>query len=99
MLRNLIDLLILAALWGGSFLFLRIAVAEFGPVPLVELRVAIGGLFLLPALCLRHGLGELRENAKQIFALAALHSAIPFSLLAYSTLSLTAGFTSILNST
>jgi drug/metabolite transporter (DMT)-like permease len=44
-------------------------------------------------------LGELRENAKQIFALAALHSAIPFSLLAYSTLSLTAGFTSILNST
>ena len=99
MLRNLIDLLILAALWGGSFLFLRIAVPEFGPLPLVELRVAIGGLFLLPALWLRYGVVELRGNAREIFILSIIHSAIPFSLLAYSTLSLTAGFTSILNST
>ena len=99
MFGNLLRLLILAALWGGSFLFLRIAVREFGPVPLVELRVAIGGLFLLPALWLRYGLGDVKENAKQIFTLGIIHSAVPFSLLAYSTLSLTAGFTSILNST
>lgn len=99
MLGNFFRLLILAALWGGSFLFLRIAVSEFGPVPLVELRVAIGGLFLLPALWLRFGLGDLKEHAKQIFTLSIIHSAVPFSLLAYSTLSLTAGFTSILNST
>lgn len=99
MLGNLLRLVILAALWGGSFLFLRIAVAEFGPLPLVELRVAIGGLCLLPALWLRYRLADIKENAKQIFLLGIIHSAIPFSLLAYSTLSLTAGFTSILNST
>lgn len=99
MLGNLLRLVVLAALWGGSFLFLRIAAPEFGPLPLVELRVAIAGLFLLPALWLRHGPGELKEHAKQIFILGIIHSAVPFSLLAYSTLSLTAGFTSILNST
>lgn len=99
MLGNLFRLLILAALWGGSFLFLRIAAPEFGPVPLIELRVAIGGLFLLPALWLKYRLGDLKKNAQQIFTLGIIHSAIPFSLLAYSTLSLTAGFTSILNST
>lgn len=99
MLGNLLRLVILAALWGGSFLFLRIAVPEFGPLPLVELRVAIAGLFLLPALWLRYRLADIKENAKQIFLLGIIHSAIPFSLLAYSTLSLTAGFTSILNST
>ncbi|MBI2357568.1 MAG: EamA family transporter [Deltaproteobacteria bacterium] len=99
MLRNLIDLLILAALWGGSFLFMRVAAPEFGPVPLMALRVTIAGLFLLPAYWMKYRLAEWKANAKQIFILGIIHSAVPFPLLAYSTLSLTAGFTSILNST
>lgn len=99
MLGNLLRLVILAALWGGSFLFMRVAAPEFGPVPLMELRVVIAGLFLLPVQCLRYGLVEWRANVKQIFILGIIHSAVPFPLLAYSTLSLTAGLTSILNST
>ena len=48
--RDLIDLLLLAAAWGGSFLFMRIAVPEFGPMPMVEMRVAIAALVLVPLL-------------------------------------------------
>ena len=52
-MRDTVDLLILSALWGASFLFMRIAVPEFGPVVLAELRVAIASLVLLPVLILR----------------------------------------------
>ena len=45
--RDLIDLLLLAAAWGGSFLFMRIAVPEFGPMPMVEVRVAIPPIGML----------------------------------------------------
>ena len=45
--RDLIDLLLLAALWGGSFLFVRAAVHGFGPFALIELRVGIAALVLL----------------------------------------------------
>jgi drug/metabolite transporter (DMT)-like permease len=44
--RDLAELIALAALWGGSFLFLRIAVPAFGPVAIAALRVA--GAALLP---------------------------------------------------
>ena len=40
----------LGAIWGSSFLFMRLAVTEFGPIPTATLRVTIGALFLLPFL-------------------------------------------------
>jgi drug/metabolite transporter (DMT)-like permease len=96
-MRDLIDLILLAALWGASFLFLRIAVPYFGAVPLIELRVAIGGLVLLPLLALRRGLPDLRAAIRPIFILGVGNSALPFTLFAYATISLNAGFVSILN--
>ena len=51
--RDILELLVLSALWGASFLFMRIAVPEFGPVVLAELRVAIASIFLLPILMMR----------------------------------------------
>lgn len=62
--RNLLDLLLLAAVWGGSFLFMRLAVPEFGPIALIELRVGLAALVLLPAALWRascpssHGTGR-----------------------------------------
>jgi len=49
--RDLLDLFLLAAVWGGSFLFMRLAVGEFGPVALIELRVGLAALFLLQPRC------------------------------------------------
>src|SRR5579875_3288944 len=48
--RSPVELLGLAAIWGGSFLFLRIATPHFGPAPLVDLRLALGALVLTPFL-------------------------------------------------
>lgn len=43
-----ISLVWLAAIWGASFLFMRVAVPEFGAVPLMTIRVGLAALFLLP---------------------------------------------------
>ncbi|MDA0265503.1 MAG: DMT family transporter [Cyanobacteria bacterium] len=94
-----LELVILAALWGGSFLFMRIAAPELGPIWLSECRVLLAGLVLLP-LVIRRGLWpELRRHARPLMVVGFLNSALPFSLLAFASLSLPAGMTSILNGT
>jgi drug/metabolite transporter (DMT)-like permease len=95
--RDLTDLLMLAALWGASFLFIRIAVPSFGPAPLMFLRVAIGGVFLLPLLIARGGLKDFRQALLPIFIVGVINSALPFTLFAFAAISLTAGFVAILN--
>jgi drug/metabolite transporter (DMT)-like permease len=97
--RDLLDLLLLAALWGGSFLFMRVAASEFGPLALIELRVGVAAVFLLVVLAARGRLGLLRAHAAPMAVVGVINSALPFSLLAYATLSVTAGFASILNAT
>ena len=51
--RDLLDLILLAAIWGSSFLFMRLLVPSFGPVALAFVRVAGASLCLLPILLLR----------------------------------------------
>lgn len=93
------ELLLLAALWGGSFLFMRIAAPVLGPIWLIELRVLLAGLALLPILVRLNLWHEIRRNWMPLFIVGCINSAIPFALLAFSSLSLPAGFTSILNAT
>lgn len=96
--RDTVEFLALAAIWGASFLFMRVAAPEFGPLSLMLVRCAIGAATLLPVL-LWHGEGrELLGNAGRLLVVGTLNSAIPFVLLGVATLSLTAGVTSILNS-
>jgi drug/metabolite transporter (DMT)-like permease len=97
--RDLADLLLLAALWGASFLFMRVAAPAFGPSALVEVRVTIAVAFLLPLLAWRGGVAELRVHAPTLAVVGVMNSAIPFVLFTYSTLTITAGFASILNAT
>lgn len=93
------ELLLLAALWGGSFLFMRIAAPVLGPVWLIELRMLLAGVALLPLL-LRLGLwSEVQRHWWPLLVVGCLNSAIPFLLLAYASITLPAGFTSILNAT
>ena len=97
--RDLIELLLLAALWGASFLFMRVAAPVFGPVPLIAVRVGVAAAALLPVLALRRGLPALRGRIRPVLVTGAINSALPFCLLAYTTLSVTAGLASILNAT
>lgn len=98
-LRNVFDLVTLGALWGASFMLMRVAAPEFGPLALIEVRVVIGAIFLFAWLAIQGELKTLQGRSWQFLVLGAINSAIPFSLFAYCTLTLTAGFSSILNST
>lgn len=80
--RDLVDLFVLGAIWGASFLFMRVAAPEFGAVPLIAARVGIAAIFLVVVLARRGGLDQLYTNAARLTFLGAINSAIPFSLFA-----------------
>ncbi|MEM0978975.1 MAG: DMT family transporter [Cyanobacteria bacterium P01_H01_bin.58] len=93
------ELFLLAALWGGSFLFMRIAAPEFGPIWLIESRVLLAGVSLLPLLLSQGLWPHLRSQWRPLLMVGILNSALPFSLLAFTSLFLPAGMTAILNGT
>ena len=95
--RDLLDLTLLAALWGGSFLFMRYAVPDFGVVPLIWLRVALASICRLPLLLLKRQFGALRRQAGALTVMSLFNSGLPFLLIAWATLSITAGLASIMN--
>ncbi len=98
-LASVIDFAALAAIWGSSFLFMRLAVVEFGPLPTAALRVAIAAAFLLP-LMLGKGHGKVfRQHWAKICAIGVLNSGIPFFLFSFALLSITTGMSGILNAT
>ena len=97
--KDIVDLILLAAVWGASFLLMRMGAPEFGVVALVQLRLLIAALFLLPILKMRIGYSELGPNWRPLTVLGFLNSAVPFLLLTYSTLFVTAGFSSVINAT
>lgn len=98
-LRDYLILILLSAIWGASFLFLRISSPVFGPFFLIELRVVSGLLVLLPWCLLIGKQHEVLANWKPIFVLSLCNMSLPFCLLAYATLSIGAGFASIINAT
>jgi drug/metabolite transporter (DMT)-like permease len=95
--RDTINLLTLAALWGISFLLIRVAAPEFGAIPLIAVRVALAALVLLPIVCVRRGLLELRTHWRAVVVVGMLHYAIPFSLFAWAMLTLTGGYSAVIN--
>lgn len=97
--KSLLQLLLLAALWGASFLFMRIAAPVIGPAILIELRLLLAALFLLViALLLKRNL-NIRHHWKHYCVLGWFNSALPFLLLAYAAQTLSASLLSILNAT
>lgn len=93
------ELAVLAAIWGASFLFMRLGAHEFGPIAMAALRVGIASLALVPLLAARQSLSELRREWRPLLVVGLLNSAIPFALFAYAALSITAGLSSIVNAT
>ncbi|MEH6937945.1 DMT family transporter [Bacillus sp. JJ664] len=96
--KELIALIGLAALWGASFLFIRIAAPIFGPVLTIQGRVSIAALALVLYLVIIRRSLDFRKRWKQYIIIGALNAAIPFTLIATSALHLTASMSSILNS-
>lgn len=105
--RDFFELCALALLWGSAYLFIRSAVPEFGPVPLVALRLAISALCLAPLLLVDRseagstlrGVAALRAGLRPLLVQGAFLSALPFVLLAWAALTMSAGLTAILTAT
>jgi drug/metabolite transporter (DMT)-like permease len=97
--RWIFDFVLLAALWGSSFMFMREASREMGPLPAAGLRVCIAALFLIPILLLKGLGGALRRHWKMTFAVGVINSAVPFVCFTYALLSITTGLSAILNAT
>lgn len=94
--RTPLELTLLGAIWGASFMLMRVAAPEFGALPLVELRLAAGALVLLPFLWLERS--HFSARRWPILALiGAINSAAPFALFAWAAQIAPAGIGAICN--
>src|SRR5690606_8830301 len=91
-----LELGVLGAIWGASFLFMRVAANDFGPAPLVEVRLALGSLVLLPFLWRDRSRFPLRLWRK-LALIGAINSALPFLLFAWAAQRAPAGIGAIAN--
>ena len=94
--RTPVELTLLGAVWGGSFLFMRVAASDFGPFALVDVRLALGALILVPFFW--------RDRARftpavwlRIFGIASINSVLPFVLFAWGAERAPAGIGAISN--
>lgn len=91
-----LELVLLGAIWGASFLFMRVAAPEFGAVALVELRLALGALVLLPFLWIARDRFPLALWPR-LALVGAINSAVPFVLFAWAAERAPAGIGAIAN--
>lgn len=96
---HLIWLLILAAIWGGSFLFTRISAPVLGPEILIASRLSLAALFLFSVSRVLHKPLHARQHWRHYLTLGVINNAIPFLLFAYAAQTLSAADMAILNAT
>lgn len=93
---DILQLIALGAIWGSSFLFLRISVGDIGPVPLMFIRLALGSLVLLPFLLRDRAHFTLKRWPLLAF-IGLINSALPFLLFAWGAERAPAGIGAIAN--
>ena len=91
-----LELALLGAIWGASFLFMRVSAKDFGPLALVEVRLALGSLVLLPFLWRARSQFPLSLWPK-LALIGAINSALPFLLFAWAAQRAPAGIGAIAN--
>ena len=97
-IADVLILLFLAAIWGASFLFMRISSPDFGPVPLVAFRMTVAGLALTPVFFRKEARTLFKTHWWQLLVSGVVGSSISFILLSWASLTLSAGFTALMNS-
>jgi len=96
-IKSALLLVLLAAIWGSSFVFMRASADAFGPIALIAVRISVAALVLIVFFKSKKRRDEFLRNWRILFFIGVVNSALPFSLLAYASLSLTGGTVSILN--
>ncbi len=98
-IADLARLLLLAALWGGSFAFIRVAVPALGPLWLAESRVAIAFVALFALAVFRRNVPGVRTYWRGFLVIGVINSALPFALFCYAEQYVTASTAAVLNAT
>jgi drug/metabolite transporter (DMT)-like permease len=96
---DLVRLVVLAAIWGGSFIFIRVTAPALGPFWMTEGRVLLGGLALLAWFAVTRFDPQWRAHWRFYALIGIVNSAIPFTLYGYAGLHLTASTMAFLNAT
>lgn len=96
---DLVRLIILAAIWGASFLFMRILAPVLGALWTAEVRVSIAAAAMLLFLAATRRPMQFSLHWRQYLILGVLNSALPFVLFSYAALTLPAGYSAIVNAT
>ena len=94
--RDAALLLLLSAIWGSSFMFIKLGVDELEPAVVVFGRLVVGVLVLLPLLIGRGGLAPLRGHLAPLVVLGVLNNAIPFWLLGFAETRIDSGLTAVI---
>ena len=94
--RNLILLVVLSAIWGSSFLFIKVGVRELSPSVVVLGRVVVGTAVLLPLAAFRGGLSPLRRRLGAVALLGLFNNALPFWLLGFAEQRIDSGLTAVI---
>lgn len=89
-------LLALGAVWGASYLLIKVGLRDFSPAVVVCARVALGALVLIPLALHRRALGTVRGRARLVGVLAAVQVAGPFLLIAWGEAYISSSLTGIL---
>lgn len=92
---DVIALLLLGAIWGASFLFMRMGADEFGGMALAGMRAIGAAICSAPLLLSRHRLREMTTHWRPIVIVGLANSALPFVLFSYAAKSLPAGVSAI----
>ena len=83
-IRDILSLLVLAGIWGGSFIFMRVAAPEFGIYVLVAIRTVLATAVLLPLLLIRGSVKDIKRHWLAIALVGMANTAVPFVLFNYS---------------
>jgi drug/metabolite transporter (DMT)-like permease len=93
------EFVLLALLWGSSFLFMREGAHAFGPFPTAWVRITLAALMLTPVLFWRKQASVFQRHWRPTMASGLLNAGIPFACYAYALMHINTGLTSILNAT
>ncbi|MEO8674597.1 MAG: DMT family transporter [Casimicrobiaceae bacterium] len=96
--EDLVRLTLLAAIWGGSFIFMRVLAPVLGPVITATARVSIAGIALIAWFRVTGFDADLRGQWRHFVVIGVLNSAIPFVLFSFAALHIPASYSVILNS-
>src|SRR5438105_5786622 len=93
-------LLALGAIWGASFMFIKVGGAEIGPFAFVEIRLALAGLVLLAVSATRSGIvASMRAHWRQLAVMGLLNCVVPYTLITWGETHISSGLAAIYNAT